>query len=107
MKELKYNDKVILEGHRGRVFTTAGYAKLYGENPYEALKRAFVNNHDIFCISKEPTILSNDVEFMKSNNRKWQNAIELENGEVVEIEGNKLRVRFRGNYSDMASFEFV
>jgi len=86
MIKLKHNDKVILEGKRGRVFTIRGY---------------------VYCINQEPSILCGDPEFWGRINKEWAEAIQLNDGELVEIEDEILKVRYKGNYVDMGEFVYM
>jgi len=104
MIKLKHNDKVILEGKRGRVFTVRGYAESYNEDPETAYNRAIRKGHNLYCINQESSILCGDPEFWGRINSEWGEAIQLNDGELVEIEDKILKVRYKGNYSDMGAF---
>lgn len=104
MKKLQYNDKVIVNGKKGTVFTVRGFAKKYNDDPEKTYERAINNNHNVFGINQEATVLSGDPNYYENEKKKWENAIHLEDGEIVEIEGEKLQMRYKGNYSDMCDF---
>jgi len=108
MKKLFHGQRVILEGNSGIVYTITGYTKEDTNiNPYEAIIKAAQNKLSIFSIIKECPTLTNDREFNKKKNKEWENVIRLKNGEIVEIEGNYVKIIYKGNYIDMATFEFV
>lgn len=107
MKKLYHNQKVIINNRRGRVFTVSGYAKEYNENPMDVIIRTIQNGHMLYCISQEPSIMTGDRELNVLRNKEWESATRLEDDEIVEIEGNALRVIYQGNYSDMAHLTLV
>jgi hypothetical protein len=104
MKKLNHNDLIIVNGRKGTVGTAAGYALQYNENATEAVERALAAGHDIFWANQEPAVLSGDPGYYEAQAKKWAQAVTLENGEVVSIEGIEARVRFMGDYSDFVHF---
>lgn len=107
MKKLKHNDKVILEGKRGRVFTVRGCAKRYNGDAEAAYNRAIRNGHYLYYINKEPSLLCGDSLYAEKEKKKWEKAIQLDDGELVEIEDEILKVRYKGNYIDMGEFVYM
>jgi len=102
--KLNHNDKIIINGKRGRVFTVSGYAKQYNENPMEAVYMAIKNGHILYCINQEPTMLTDDKEYNKKRNKEWENAVVIEDGDIVNLEGDLFVVDYKGNYADMVHF---
>jgi len=111
MIELKHNDKIILNGKKGYIGTVRGMATQftgisakYNTNPDEDVKRELSRGHEIYWIGQEPACLCGDKGYYEAEQLKWSQAIKLEDGQQVLIEGDIKTVHYKGNYSDMASF---
>ncbi|WP_419655483.1 uncharacterized protein Dvar_45670 [Desulfosarcina variabilis str. Montpellier] len=104
MKELKHNDKIIINGRKGTVGTVAGYAKQHGDDPGPEIERAKANGHPMCWANQEPTIICNDPGFYERREKEWANPIELKNSRLVKIEDAIYRIRFMGDYSDFVHF---
>lgn len=107
MEKLEYGQKVKINGKKGTVFTVRGYAKRYNEDPEVAYNRAIENGHTLFGVLQEASILSGDPSFYDREKEKWKDAIIINNGEIVNIEGETLKVIYKGDYSDMVHFKKV
>jgi hypothetical protein len=110
MKELKHNDKVILNGRKGIVGTVRGFAQeytgvsaKYNTDPEEAYKKALTKKEELFWINQEVTVICGDPGYYEQQKAAWLNAIPLTDKEVVTIEGEILSVHYKGNYSDMGA----
>lgn len=111
MKELKNDDKVIINGRKGIVGTVRGMATSfkgvsakYNTDPEEDFKKAKENGHETYWINQEPGMLCGDPGYAEERRKRWENAILLEDGEKVIIEGEVLTVKYKGNFFDMVSF---
>ncbi len=107
MKRLQHNDKVRINGKKGHVFTVKGYAKQYNDDVEEVIERARKNGHILYCIQQEPAMLCADPTYYQRKRIQWENAIELIDGEIVEIEDKYVEVKYMGNYSDMVHFKEI
>tara|TARA_Y100000310_G_scaffold7229_1_gene7939 strand:+ start:206 stop:547 length:342 start_codon:yes stop_codon:yes gene_type:complete len=102
---LEHNTRVTIYGHRGIVGTVAGYALQYNENPITARQKAQERGHELWWVNKKADTLYGDRESFNHQEREWADAITIQNGQAVEIEGHSLIVKYKGNYSDMVSFQ--
>lgn len=107
MKVLYHRDKVMINDRKGYIFTVAGYARQYGDNVEKVVNKEKELGRDLYSVSQRIPMLTNDKEFNRQENEKWANPIVLEDGEIVEIDGDKLKVVYKGNYSDMAHLKPV
>ena len=107
MKVLNHRDKVQINGRKGEIFTVAGYAREYHEDPEIAINRAKENGHDLYAVSQRITMLTNDEVLNRKENERWANPIEIKDGEIIEIDGDKLKVVYKGDYIDMAHLKPV
>jgi hypothetical protein len=108
---LNHGDKVILNSRKGMVGTVRGYALEYKEDPDEAVKnelrkQATVRGYrfDMCWINQMATCLYGDRSEYDRQKKIWSTAINLTDGQEVLIEGQVLKVHYKGNYSDMADF---
>jgi hypothetical protein len=108
---LKHDDRVIINGRKGHVGTVRGMAiqytgvsSKYNTNPEEDVKISLAKGFEIYWINQEATCLCGDKGYYEIERAKWENAIRLEDGQSVMIEGDLRKVHYKGNYSDMASF---
>ena len=113
MKTLKHNDKVTINGRKGYVGTVRGMAteypvgsinEKYNTNPDEDEARAIENGHELYWINQECSMLCGDAGYYEAYKAKWANAINLTDGEQVQVEGDVVTVKYKGNYSDMVCF---
>lgn len=111
--ELKNDDLVILNGRKGIVGTVRGFAHQYPDNSINAkynrdpeieYQNAKSNNQELFWINQEAAMLCGDKGYYEAYKAKWSNAITLNDNQIVKIENELLRVHYKGNYSDMATF---
>jgi len=106
--QLKHGDRVKFAHPRradlwlfGTVGTIAGYAIQNYWCPLEAIARAKRNGESTDpWINQECTMITNDTE---SYERKIDSYRWLKDGDRVCIEGRLGTVKFRGDYSDMAT----
>jgi hypothetical protein len=108
---LKHGDLVILNGRKGEVGTIGGYAVEYQEKPAAAIERAQGQPPNKGClngwINQEAGCICGDPGYYEQERAKWAKAITLESGQYVWLDGKLLTVKYKGNYSDMATFEEV
>jgi hypothetical protein len=107
VKMLKHNDKVILNGKRGSVGTVTGYSLQYNRDPIPAMERALKNKHELFWINQEAACICSSPGYYDRQEKIWSNAVELNDGDTVFLDGKLLTVKYKGDYSDMASFEIA
>lgn len=105
MINLKHNDKVVINGKKGIVGTVGGYAVENGYEPFESIELAKERQHLLWWVNQEPTVLCNDKGYYERERGKWQNAIQIEDGQLVWLDGDVLIVKYMGDYSDMVHFE--
>lgn len=95
------------------VGTVEGYAKEYNEDPNAAVERCLRNQkkdpmHQLAWTNKSAGVLTDNypgkAEEMERKHQNYINAVELVEGEVVEIEGRKYTVKYLGDYSDPVRF---
>lgn len=114
MKTLSHNSQIRVKGFEFRnkitVGTIAGYAKQYGEDPEAAIARAKDRGDSLApWTNQAPGVLVADypgkAEDMAKDLAAFNAAPEIENGELVEIEGEIFTVRVLGErYSDPVAF---
>jgi len=98
---LKHNDLVILEGHRGSAGTVAGMAFEDGKNIQESVDRANHYGHELFWINKAACFICSDPGSYERENLKYKNAPQISDGDEVLIDGVFCKVTFLGEFSDM------
>jgi len=114
MKTLSHNQEVRISGFKNasriRIFTIAGYAIQNGENPDDAIARSKEFGHELNpCCLQAASIMTADYvgkkEELDAKDAATAAAPEIENGELVEIEGSQFIVRVLGQqYSDPVKF---
>ena len=109
--ELKHGDLVILNGKKGYIGTVRGFAQQYtgvsakyNTDPEIAYQKALSRKEELYWIGQEAAMLCGDKGYYESYKAKWNKAINLVEGQIVKIEGQLLKVYYKGNYSDMGSF---
>jgi len=101
---LKNGDHVMLHGKKGTVGTAGGYAAEDNEDPIDSVRHAIGHGHPVYWILQEAAVLSSDPGYFEREQKKWADAIFLEEGQRVWLEGRSFRVYYKGNYSDMGTF---
>jgi hypothetical protein len=95
-----------------RVFTLLGSCIDYKYDYQEELARAIEFKHNINPSSiKEASFMCSDfqgkAEMMEKKDLDFENAPNLEDGEIVMIEGKQYKTTYLGDYSDPIYFEPV
>jgi len=90
--------------------TVQGYAAKYGEDQAEALDRAVKNGHPLVWSHQESAVLSSDyqgkAEAAAAKAAAIAAAVEVENGQIVSVEGRSYKVYVNGQqYSDPIGFK--
>lgn len=113
VKQLTHNSQVRVKGFEFRnkitVGTVGGYAEQYGNSPTRALQRAKASGHEIAWTNREASVLSADYagksEDMDRADEAFLASPEIEDGEIVQIDGDKYRVKVMGErFSDPVKF---
>mgnify|MGYP003147698955 CR=1 FL=1 len=111
---LKPNEQIRVKGFSsmaGRITigTVRSCAAKWGDNPEEAEARALRSGHDLAFANQDPAILTADYTGKKDTLGKaaksTATATEVADGQIVEIEGNKFKVKVTSQrYSDPVKF---
>lgn len=111
---LSHNQEIRVKGftyaQKITVGTIAGYAKQYNEDPEAAIARAKSFGHPLEpWTNQSPAVLSADyagkTEELDRAAAATAAAPEIEDGQIVEIEGERFRVKVLGQrYSDPVKF---
>lgn len=111
---LNHDQEVRVKGfvHASKITvgTISGYATKNGENPEDAIARAKSFGHSINpWTNQSPAVLTSDYpgkrEALDKAAAETAAAPEIENGQIVEIEGTRYTVRVLGQrYSDPVHF---
>lgn len=88
------------------VGTVEGYAATSTwQTAEEAVERAIKNNHELAYTISSPKFLSSDPSAYIREEERKSHAIEVEEGEIVLIEGRKYKIKLMGpQYSDPIHF---
>jgi len=117
MKTLEHNQQIKMTSKFRfapviRVFTLLGSCIDYKYDYQEELARAIEFKHNINPSSiKEASFMCSDfqgkAEMMEKKDLDFENAPNLEDGEIVMIEGKQYKTTYLGDYSDPIYFEPV
>lgn len=102
--ELGHNSLVIINGRKGTVGTVKGYAREYREDDKAAREKAMEKHEKLAWVNQEPGMLCGDPGYYEEERKKWKDAIQIEDGDVVMIEGEKWVTHWIGNYATMVEF---
>jgi len=105
MKILTHGTKVIFCGKRGTVGTVQGFAFASNMGIEECVLRAIENRHDLCWINQEASVLCGDKGYYERDKARWANAIVLENNDTVLLDGKLMIAIYKGDYSDMGTFQ--
>jgi hypothetical protein len=91
------------------VGTARGYAAQYQEDPEAAHTRALGNGHDTAWTNQAASVMTSDYKGKQAEldaaAKATTEAVEIENGQLVEIEGETFLVKVFGErYSDPVHF---
>lgn len=106
MKTLNHKDKFIIDGIKCRLFTLAGYAAEDGKTVkefFEEYPEQLKEDNRPSGISTGSALCSN-AGYYEAEKAKWADAVTLENGEHVVIEGEEYITVFKGRYSNAVVF---
>ena len=95
MKVLHDGDLVILNGHKGTVGTVRGSSLRSGDDPDVGEMQARSMGHELYWINQEAAMLCSDPGYYEGERKRWANAAILKEGEIVELEGQKMKVQER------------
>lgn len=112
---LKHGDRVTIMDpgmtkkygpfHRkGIVGTAGGYAVEYNEDPLASIAQTTERKQLLWWVNQEAACLSGDPGYYEREKAKWVDAIMLEDGQLVWLDGHILEVKYMGDYSDMIHF---
>jgi hypothetical protein len=114
MKTLKHNQEIRVSGfskyaNKITVGTARGYASEYGEDPEDSHRRATANGHSTAWTNQKSSVLTADYpgkdEALNAVAKATAEAIKIEDGETVLIEGSTYVVKVAGErFSDPVLF---
>lgn len=111
---LTHNQEIRVKGfsnlaNKITIGTCRGYAAQYNEDGEASHARALANGHDTAWTNQAASVLTSDykgkAEELDRAAAERASAVEIEDGQVVEIEGESFRVKVLGErYSDPVKF---
>jgi len=125
MKFLKHNENVILNGKKGSVATIKGFFAADYTNKFTRgdktpsevaaeikakieqsieIDKSVPRKTEVAWINQCSACICSDKSYYEREALKWANAQELTDGELVMLDGEFYTVKYKGNYSDMATF---
>lgn len=107
---LNHGDKVIINGKIGILSTLRGLAKERGEDEETVIKRYIEDANkyhytfEPYWVNLAPFYIYGDEGYFEYKRKLRKDAIQLTEGQEVNIEGGLVKVHYKGNYSDIVSF---
>ena len=111
--QLTHGQQVVVPSfkHSAKIelVTPRGYATSNGDCPEEAEARAISHGHDLLACFQHSSIVTADydgkAEELQAAREEWEKAQRIDQGDLVECEGRKYKVRIIGErYSDPVKF---
>lgn len=111
--QLKHGQQIVVPSFKYQkkiqLVTPRGFAIKNGDCPEEAEAQAIKFDHEFLACFQHCSIITEDyegkAEELEAEQKEWEKAQRIEQGDLVECEGRKYKVKINGEqYADPVSF---